>query len=60
MWLFLSRRLRSWVLVALVLPVVGKALRGLGVRLEQRNPRAGRAVGKAGEIASRRGRSSRR
>lgn len=54
MWLFISRRLRSWVLFALVLPVAGKLLRKLGVRVQDRNPRAGKALTQAGDLAARR------
>jgi hypothetical protein len=54
MWAFFSRRFRTWLLFALVLPVAGKVLRGLGARVEPRSPRAGRALGKAGGLAARR------
>jgi hypothetical protein len=59
MWVFLSGRLRRWVLVALVLPVLGRVLLALGVRVEQRNPRTGRALTKAGSLAGSRSRRRR-
>lgn len=51
MWLFLSARLRSWVLFALVLPLVGKLLQAVGVRVAPRNARAGRLLDQAGGLA---------
>ena len=64
MWLFLSARLRSWVLFALVLPLVGRVLEAVGVRVAPRSPRAGNALTSAGGYArmgrGRRGRRARR
>ena len=37
MWLFLTRRLRTWLLITLVLPVATGLLRRLGQILERRN-----------------------
>ena len=50
---FLSARIRSYVLFALVLPVVGRLLQTVGVRVGARNPRAGDALQKAGGYARR-------
>ncbi len=55
-WAFLSTRLRTWLLLAVALPVAGRLLRAIGVRLEGRSPRAGKALTSAGEFARRRGR----
>ena len=46
---FLSSRIRTWLLFALVLPVVGKVLTALGVRVGEKRPRAGRALTTTGE-----------
>ena len=48
---FLSSRLRTWLLFAVLLPVVGRLLETVGVRVGQRNPRAGSALTKAGGYA---------
>jgi hypothetical protein len=37
MWLFLTRRLRTWLLLTLVLPLATGVLRRLGQALERRN-----------------------
>jgi len=37
MWLFLSRRLRTWLILTLVLPLGTGALRRVGRALERRN-----------------------
>lgn len=48
---FFSRRLRQWVLLALILPLAGRLLEAVGVRVGGRNPRAGRALrGTAGYL----------
>ena len=47
----LSRRLRSWLLLSVLVPVAGKVLQEAGDRLEPRNPRAGRALRKSGDLA---------
>ena len=59
----LTRRVRSWLLLTLLLPVVGRVLQAVGGRVEQRAPRAGRALGSAGAYArgpGRRGSRARR
>ena len=38
MWLFLSRRLRMWVLLAIGLPLVRFGLRKIAARMAARNP----------------------
>ena len=48
---FLSARLRRWLLFALVLPLGGRLLEGVGVRVGARNPRAGEALRRAGGYA---------
>ena len=48
---FLSRRLRTWLVLSLVLPVVGRLLRAVGVRVSGRNPRVGQALVGAGDVA---------
>ena len=61
MWLFLSARLRSWLLFALVLPVLGRVLEAVGVRIAPRNARAGNLLSQAGGYArTPRGRRARR
>jgi formate hydrogenlyase subunit 4 len=37
MWLFLTRRLRTWLLITLVLPLVTGLLRRAGEALQRRN-----------------------
>ena len=44
----LSARLRSWLLFAVLLPVFGRVLEAAGVRVGQRNPRAGSALTPSG------------
>jgi hypothetical protein len=39
MWLFLSRRLRTWLILTLVLPLGTGVLRRVGQALERRNGR---------------------
>ena len=48
-WAFLSTRLRTWVLFAVLLPIVGRVLEGLGLRA--RNPKVAGALTKAGGYA---------
>lgn len=55
----LSSRLRSWLLLAVLLPVAGKVLRALGARVGRRSERAGAALTKAGELAQRPSRKQR-
>lgn len=47
----LSRRLRTWVLFSLLMPLVGRLLRSTGGRVSQRNPRVGGAMVKVGDFA---------
>jgi hypothetical protein len=55
MWLFLTRRLRMWLLLTVLVPLAGGTLRRIGVALERRNdPTAiSRALVKAGELGDR-------
>jgi len=46
---FLSSRVRTWVLFAVLLPLVGRALQALGLRAK--NPRVSGALTKAGGYA---------
>ena len=48
-WAFLSSRIRTWVLFAVLLPVVGRLLEAIGVRTK--NPRVGGALTTAGGYA---------
>ncbi len=41
MWALLSARFRRYLLFAVVLPVAGRLLEALGLRVAARNPRAG-------------------
>ncbi|MCW2616714.1 MAG: hypothetical protein JWN08_3708 [Frankiales bacterium] len=50
---FLSSRVRTWVLFAVLLPVVGRVLEAVGLRVGAKNPRAGRALTSAGGYARR-------
>jgi hypothetical protein len=52
-WAFLSTRLRTWVLFAVLLPIVGRVLEAVGLRVGRRNPRAGDLLAKAGDFARR-------
>ena len=58
---FLSARLRRWVLMAFVLPLVGRVLQSVGPRVAARNPQVGNALIRAGDyVTQRRGRRGRR
>jgi len=57
---FLSRRLRMWALLTVLLPLSGRLLETLGGRVGARNPSAGRALTKAGGYARRPSRAARR
>ncbi len=46
---FLSSRIRTWVLFAVLLPLVGRVLQALGLRAK--NPRVAGALTKAGGYA---------
>ena len=52
-WAFLSTRLRTWLLFAVLLPIAGRVLEAVGLRVGRRNPRAGDLLGKAGGFARR-------
>jgi len=51
MWLFLSRRLRTWLLLTVALPLIGSLLETVGVRVRGRNKRAGDLLRQAGGYA---------
>jgi formate hydrogenlyase subunit 4 len=55
MWLLLTRRLRMWLILSVVVPLTSGVLRKLGRRLERRNgpSRASRALVQAGELGDR-------
>jgi len=50
---FLSSRIRTWVLFAVLLPIAGRVLQALGLRVGARNARAGSALTTAGGWARR-------
>lgn len=70
MWVFLTARLRQWVLLSVVLPVLGAVARAIGERIERRrgSTRLSRGLQKVGSLgrrsstatSSRRGRRARR
>ena len=55
MWLFLTRRLRMWLILTVVVPLTTGLLRRIGRRLERRNgpSSASRALLKAGDLGDR-------
>ena len=55
MWLFLTRRLRMWLVLSVLVPFASGVLRKLGRRLERRNgpTRVSRALVQAGELGDR-------
>jgi hypothetical protein len=58
MWVLLSRRLRTWVLISVALPLIGALARAVAERIEQRHggpTRTTRALHQAGDLAGRRG-----
>jgi hypothetical protein len=58
MWALLSRRLRTFVLLSVALPLVGALARALAERIERHRggpTRTTRALHQAGELAGRRG-----
>lgn len=60
-WAFLSSRVRTWVLFAVLLPIAGRVLEALGLRVADRNPRASRALtATGGRMRDLRGRGRRR
>lgn len=48
---FLSSRIRTWLMFAVLLPLVGRVLQAVGVKVGARNPRVGGALSKAGGYA---------
>jgi len=46
---FLSSRFRRWLLLVLVLPLVGRVLEAVGLRVAPDRPRAGRALTSTGQ-----------
>lgn len=55
MWLFLSRRLRVWLIVTVVVPLATGLLRRVGLALERRSgpTRVNRALLQAGDLGDR-------
>jgi hypothetical protein len=55
MWLFLTRRLRMWLILSVVVPLTSGVLRKIGRRLERRNgpTPVSRALLRAGELGDR-------
>jgi formate hydrogenlyase subunit 4 len=55
MWLFLTRRLRMWLILTVVVPLSTGLLRRIGRRLERRNgpSTVSRALLKAGDLGDR-------
>jgi hypothetical protein len=55
MWLFLSRRLRAWLILTVVVPVASGLLRRLGQELERRRGPSAVSNGllRAGQLADR-------
>ncbi|MCZ2815325.1 hypothetical protein [Modestobacter sp. VKM Ac-2984] len=55
MWLFLTRRLRMWVILTVVAPLATKVLRALGQTLEKRTGPSAISKGllKAGDLGER-------
>jgi len=53
MWLFLSRRFRRWLLMAVAVPVIGAVARRVSCRLEERHgpTRTSRTLGHVGNVA---------
>ena len=46
----LSRRLRTWFLLSLLLPLVGRVLEGVGLRVGRRSPRVGQLLTSTGGV----------
>ena len=55
MWLFLTRRLRMWLILTVLVPLGSGVLRRIGTALERRGGPSGisRALLKAGELGDR-------
>ena len=60
MFALLSGRFRTWLLLALVLPLFGRVLEAVGVRVGPTRPRAGSALTGVGQRMQNRGRRRRR
>ncbi len=62
MWLFLTRRLRTWLLLTVAAPLVAKLLQRAGTALQRRNgpTSLSRALCKGGEFLDSRRRGARR
>ena len=56
MFALLSTRLRTWLFLVHVLPLFGRVLEAVGVRVGQSRPRAGGALTNAGQRMRNRGR----
>jgi hypothetical protein len=59
-WAFLSRRLRTWALFAVLLPLGGRLLELVGRRVTPRSPQVGGALTTAAGYARRPARGRRR
>jgi hypothetical protein len=61
MWALLSTRLRTWLLLAVAVPLAGALARAIARRIERRNgpTRLSRGLYSAGDLASRRQRRER-
>ena len=55
MWLFISRRLRMWLILTVVVPLASGLLRNLGLAVQRRGgpPAVSNALLKAGTLADR-------
>ena len=54
MWVFLTRRFRRWLLMAVAVPVIGAVARKASARLEQKHgapTKASQALGHVGNVA---------
>jgi len=61
MWALFSTRLRTWLLLAVAVPLLGALARAVARRLEKRNgsTRLSRTLFSVGDLARRRGRGGR-
>jgi hypothetical protein len=59
MWALFSTRLRTWLLLAVAVPLAGTLARAVARRIERRNgpTKVSRALFSAGDLAARRGRN---
>jgi hypothetical protein len=62
MWALLSTRLRTWLLLAVAVPLAGAIARAVASRLERRNgsTKLSRALFTAGDLATRHSKGGRR